>query len=264
LHAGCSVSLPRAVQTKKVVVNISRDNNECSFWSVVASLYPVSTYANRISSYSHYSSVLCNSEIQLPMTLKQVGKFGKRNNISINVYGWIQNTCVPLHLTSEKKDRHANLLLIENLKDPSRHHFAWIRNMSRLISKQINNKQHARYICDRLQEKLDAHLIDYSRMNDCAIILPAETDKWLRFKNYRYKERAPFIVYADLECFLEDVTPKQQGGKTSSLYQHHRAFSVGYYVHCTYDASLCRYHSYGHESECIEWFAKELYELGST
>jgi len=40
-------------------------------------------------------------------------------------------------------------------------------------------------------------------MNDCAIRLPSEDDKWLSFNNYCRKERVPFIVYADLECILE-------------------------------------------------------------
>jgi len=40
-------------------------------------------------------------------------------------------------------------------------------------------------------------------MNDCAIRLPSEDDKWLSFKNHCRKERVPFVVYADLERTLE-------------------------------------------------------------
>jgi len=34
------------------------------------------------------------------------------------------------------------------------------------------------------------------------------------------------MMYADLECILEKM-------EESHMYQHHRVFSVGYYVHCT-------------------------------
>jgi len=41
------------------------------------------------------------------------------------------------------------------------------------------------------------------RMNDCAIRLPSDDDKWLSFSNYSRKERVSFVVYVDLECTLE-------------------------------------------------------------
>jgi len=51
--------------------------------------------------------------------------------------------------------------------------------------------------------------MDCEQMNDCAIKLPNEDDKWLSFKNYCRKERMPFIVYADLECILEKTQRKR-------------------------------------------------------
>ncbi|EZA61804.1 hypothetical protein X777_10287, partial [Ooceraea biroi] len=42
-------------------------------------------------------------------------------------------------------------------------------------------------------EKLEAHTADCQRMNDCAIVLPNEEDKWLSFTNYNRKERIPFV-----------------------------------------------------------------------
>ncbi|KAL6250898.1 hypothetical protein P5V15_009292 [Pogonomyrmex californicus] len=47
-------------------------------------------------------------------------------------------------------------------------------------------------------------------MNDCAIRLPSEDDKWLEFKNHTNKERLPFIVYADLECVLQRTEPAKK------------------------------------------------------
>ncbi|XP_067208535.1 uncharacterized protein [Linepithema humile] len=94
-------------------------------------------------------------------------------------------------------------------------------------------------------------------MNDCAVVLPSEDDKWLTFRNYNRKERVPFVVYADLECTLEK---KEDQDGTTYAYQHHRAFSVGYYVSCAYDNSLSSYKSYRGE-DCTAWFVNELHDL---
>ncbi|XP_071650009.1 uncharacterized protein [Temnothorax longispinosus] len=90
-------------------------------------------------------------------------------------------------------------------------------------------------------------------MNDCAIKLPSD-NKWLQFNNYGRKKRVPFIVYADLECTLEKTAADPE---TSGIYQHHKVFSVGYYVHCSYDDSLSAYR-FRRDNNCVAWFAEEL------
>ncbi|KAL6259362.1 hypothetical protein P5V15_009279 [Pogonomyrmex californicus] len=49
-------------------------------------------------------------------------------------------------------------------------------------------------------------------MNDCAIRLPSEDDKWLTFKNHTNKKRLPVIIYADLECVLRRMEPGEKEG----------------------------------------------------
>jgi len=92
-------------------------------------------------------------------------------------------------------------------------------------------------------------------MNDCAIRLPSDKDKWLKFNNFNRKERLPFIVYADLECVLAKTEEEQQ-----NLYQHHQVFSIAYYVHCSYDESLSAYHS-RRSADCVSWFVEDLKNL---
>jgi len=92
-------------------------------------------------------------------------------------------------------------------------------------------------------------------MNDCAIRLPSDKDKWLEFNNFNRKERLPFIVYADLECVLAKIEEEQQ-----NLYQHHRVLSIAYYVHCSYEESLSAYHS-RRSTDCIAWFVEDLKNL---
>ncbi|KAM0727228.1 hypothetical protein ACS0PU_006560 [Formica fusca] len=95
-------------------------------------------------------------------------------------------------------------------------------------------------------------------MNECAIVLPTEDDKWLEFHNYCRKERLPFVVYADLECVLEKKEEKRT--PNTSIIQHHKVYSAGYYARCAFDDASSTYKAYLGEN-CVSWFVKELYDL---
>ena len=97
-------------------------------------------------------------------------------------------------------------------------------------------------------------------MNNCAILLPSEKDKWLKFRNPTNKERLPFIVYADLECVLQKTQSNMEQESTSYKYQHHQVFSIGYYVQCSFDDTLSVYR-FRRDPDCVTWFTKQLEEL---
>ncbi|KYN28509.1 hypothetical protein ALC57_02071, partial [Trachymyrmex cornetzi] len=107
-------------------------------------------------------------------------------------------------------------------------------------------------------EKLSLHIVDCTTTNECAIIFPNENDKWLSFRGHNKKERLLFVVYADLECILAKKTTDENMSRFT--YQHHKVFSVGYYVRCVYDETVSIYKSYRGE-DCVSWFVKELYDL---
>ena len=65
-------------------------------------------------------------------------------------------------------------------------------------------------------EKLQSHVMDCEKMNDFAIKLPSMDDKWLEFENHCNKQSAPFIVYADLECFLRKMELERENASSSS------------------------------------------------
>ncbi|XP_071578660.1 uncharacterized protein [Temnothorax nylanderi] len=210
-----------------------RENDTCFARAVVAALYPVERNADRCGSYPDYATVLNLDGINLPIDLKKIGKFERQNDVSINVFttregiekkakfgrGADDNAIVPLRLTDDKRHRHVNLLYLrDTLRGVNRGHFAWIKNLSRLVNSQLTAKRCVKHVCDRClhyfytREKLAAHSVDCGRMNDCAIVLPNEDDKWLSFDNHDRKERLPFVVYADLECLLEQRRGRMSKG----------------------------------------------------
>ncbi|KYQ50098.1 hypothetical protein ALC60_10819, partial [Trachymyrmex zeteki] len=98
--------------------------------------------------------------------------------------------------------------------------------------------------------KLEIHSEDCGKVNDCAIRMPSEDNKWLSFSNHCRKERVPFVIYADLECSLE----KMDRDPNTSTY------TIGYYTHCSYDDSLLKYR-FRRDKDCMTWFIEELRNL---
>lgn len=148
LRAGCYIQLPSYIVSKKAVINVQSTDNACFAWAVVAALYPVREHSERASRYPHYSTVLNLRDIEFPMTLSQITKFEKRNSISINVFTDRGGSIVPLRLTDNKREKHVNLLYVVDSRNNSAH-FAWIKNLSRLLNNQLSKYSGKKYICDR-------------------------------------------------------------------------------------------------------------------
>ncbi|XP_018355589.1 PREDICTED: uncharacterized protein LOC108756344 [Trachymyrmex septentrionalis] len=144
-------------------------------------------------------TVLNLAGIEFSITFKDINKFERLNAVSINVYGIENKQVLPLRLTSDKKDKHVNLLYMQDSRDDGVGHFAWIKNLSRLVRSQITGNNNKKYFCDRClhyfdtNEKLQSHTMDCQKINDCAIRLPSADDRWLEFGNHCNKERVSFI-----------------------------------------------------------------------
>ncbi|XP_070167769.1 uncharacterized protein [Polyergus mexicanus] len=229
MHAGCRVKLPREIALKKAVINVQSNDNACFAWAVVAALYPAEKNVGRESSYPHYTTVLNLKGVKFPMSLNKITRFERINDISINVYTVRdkkegKNGCrvVPLRLTDDKKNRHVNLLYFDDMtRRDDATHFAWIKNLSRLVGSQLSGR-HKSHICDRR------------------------------------KERLPFVVYADLECVLKKKEKRRTSN--TSIVQHHEVYSAGYYARCALDGVSSTYRAYRGEN-CVLWFVRELHDL---
>ncbi|XP_076671972.1 uncharacterized protein LOC143370803 [Andrena cerasifolii] len=269
LRTGCHHKLPRKLSLKKATISVQSPDNACFAWAVVAALHPAEIHVDRSSSYPNYASVLNLQGIEIPMSLEQLGKFERQNGISVNEYTFGMekgSTVFPLRLTSQKRDRHVNLLYTPNHEHGDVGHFLLIKDLSRLVGAQLSRHKEKKFICDRCMhyfgsvEKLEAHSLDCRQMNDCAILLPSEGNNLLKFSNHCMKERLPFVVYADLECIIEKTEDNHRMGEIDSklrAYQHHKVHSIAYYMHCLYDTSLLTYRC-RRDADCVSWFVNDL------
>ena len=59
------------------------------------------------------------------------------------------------------------------------------------------------FFCNRT--KLQSHKRVCENKGFCNIIMPSEDTKMLELSQYQKPDKAPFIIYADLDCILEKI-----------------------------------------------------------
>ena len=226
---------------------------------------------NRISSYPDFRNVLKIDNIQFPIAIKDISKFELLNNLSINVFTINKKEILPLALSKNNLNSPINLLMIsgknENYNDvQSFYHFAYIKNLSRLLNNQVGNVKNGKWFCERClnhfksSSLLKRHQVDCKTLNYSKIILPDDSNNILSFKNIKNGITVPFVIYADIECILVDCAAGNTSTDKTKAIQKHVPCSIAYYLKCSYDDSLSKFNMHT-DKDCQTWFVNELLKM---
>ncbi len=250
LRATSYIPLPKEVQDKKAVINIKNKDEKCFLWSVIAGLYFKDVKLpnpQRPSHYKEYEKEFNLQGVAFPLTLSDIPKFERRNNISISVYGFQdgkedqEGFVYPLKVSKEVNERHVDLLLIAN---DDTNHYCCIKDFGKLVGSQYSNHGHKTYYCRfclhgfsrhttstdltqhrRTDEEMKQKLKDHEE--NCFAFAAQRTefpeDPVVKFKNIQNQVKAPFTIYADFESILKHSS---DGNK----YQEHIACSYAYHI----------------------------------
>ena len=139
LHAGSYNDLPQVIKNKKACVNVQNKGDKCFMWAVLSALHPPKDSAKRVGNYTPFENELNFNKIDFPVPPQQISRFEKQNDVSINLF-MLSHTgksyeATPCHLTTAKKEKHVNLLLIQDSDTQVPiFHYVWIKNLSLLIN----------------------------------------------------------------------------------------------------------------------------------
>lgn len=305
LNASSHIPTPPHLRSKNAIVNVKNSRDEMCFkWSILSALYhdKIKNNAQKLYHYKNLKHNLNFDGIDFPVCIKDIDKFENQNlSISINVYYYDEDKkrICPLRLTAKSKEHHIQLILLyseleedrdleeittagkirevlnkQNDLTLIRSHYCWIKNLNRLVSRQLNRHRGTILICDRCLNFFYSHVKFGAHMqtctNECVIEMPDEKSKWLEFKNHQNKLKKPFIIYADTESILKPLGPEERNkafseGCTTQAYQEHVVYRVGYFFKCTFDDGLSFYQSSGTgpcgDKGAIDWFVVELERL---
>jgi len=113
--------------SKKAIINVKNEDNECFKWAVTRAVHPVDHSAELVSKILRKQAETLNWEgINFPMPLKDITKFEKQNpSISVNMFGY-EGGVYPLRISEHPEGTiHVDLFLIAN--EEGMQHYGWIK-----------------------------------------------------------------------------------------------------------------------------------------
>ena len=245
IKASSYIDLPKELKNKNAIINMkNEDNNKCFLWCVLRALNPKDEHPERIDKDLKSKENTLNMEgIAYPVDSKGIKRFEKQNpDISISVLGYNENDKIyPLDISKftkvKKEDERKHNIVLLLIKKGDNSHYCLIKNLSALLTSQVNKRKGKFYFCLNClsgyddPEKLEKHK-EYCSEEDSIKINMPPPETYIKFKNFLYSELAPFTIYADFESIVKPLdTCKPDPKKSYTLkYQKHEPVSFVYYI----------------------------------
>ena len=103
--------LPDWLGKNKAIVNPPNDDEECFKWSVIAAENAGMKDSQCVSNHSKFMDNYDWSGLEFPVSIKDIGKFETRNNISVNVLA-VEGRDIYIHRKGRRMGREINLLMV--------------------------------------------------------------------------------------------------------------------------------------------------------
>ena len=144
---------------RKGLISIQNKDNECFRWCHIRYLNP--QYKNqqrKKNSDKEFISKLDYNNVEFHVSLKDICKVEKQNNVNVNVFGYENKTPFPIHISKEKHKNVMNLLLIKN-------HYILTDNFNRFMYNQTKHKEKKHFCMYCLQCFGGEHTLEKHKKN---------------------------------------------------------------------------------------------------
>ncbi len=267
LAGGMYRELPKFLQRKRAIVNIKNTDNRCFGYAILAALYPVDLHAERPSNYNRYFAREGLNRIQYPVEPERITQIEEALQVQINLYTFFDDEGkgrLPLVISKRNFRRSVDLLYW-------RGHYAWIRTFSRFAF-DVSRNRNPKHFCKRClghfvsQAVLDRHSYFCSQHDfPKSIFTLPPAGSVCNFKNIRYQQMVPFVIYADFECLTSPIDQPHAAAAAATsntvLYQSHTPCSAGLKVISTISDFNNEPYMHYTGKEVMSWFLQKLMQL---
>ena len=107
------LSLPDYIANRKAVINPRNDYEECFKWSVMVAdrWMDIGSHPERVLNLQEFADNYDWSGLEFPVSIKDIGKFETRNNVSVNVLA-VEGRDIYIHRKGWRIGREINLLMV--------------------------------------------------------------------------------------------------------------------------------------------------------
>ena len=200
-------------KNKKATINhINKKDNKCFQYAVAVALNyeEIKKDPQRVTKIKPFINQYNSEE-----------KFEKNNvTIALNVLYAKKEKMYPAYLLKHNSNREKQVILLM-IPNSEGYPYLAVKKLSELL-KRITSKHHGDFYSLNsvhsfaTESKLQSHKIVCQNKDFCDIIMPSEGTKILKFNQYQKSDKAPFIVYPDLECIIEKIDGSKNNPENSS------------------------------------------------
>ena len=164
------------------------------------------------------------------------------------------------NLTQEKQ---VILLMISNGEN---WHYLVVKSLSGLLTGITSNHKEDFYCLNcfhsyRTKNKLEEYKKTCENRDYCRAEMPTNDNNKIKYNQGEKSINLPFIVYANLECLLEEMSTCYNNREESSTTKinKHTPSSYSIFTHCSFDKSKNKLNYYRGE-DCMKKFCQDLRE----
>lgn len=276
------IKLPKKISNTNSCINIQNNDNECFKYAMLTKfLLDQPNIYKYVNKFSQVSNKYNFRGLQYPVGLKDISNFEKRNpGVSVNVFG-LDNTynVYPLKIVNHELQNHTDLLF---LKDGDVSHYVFIKDFTRLVSRQLRKKnKHSLIVCKRCLcyvsksnkrlsiNWLSEHLRICGQHPHVRIDLPSTERANLEFNKVSNQYKIPIVIYADFEATLISVDDGNDISRLNSRekYQKHVPNSYAILLKSTLSEEHLEYYGLSSRPKVYrgenvaKQFVDDLYEI---
>ena len=216
------VPLPDWLMKKKAMINPKNSDMECFKWAVIAAMNweEIGNKPERVSKLRRYEGDFDWSDIEFPVSFRDINKFERNNEIGVNILA-VENKKIYICRKGKDYDRIVNLILTADVENPNKKHYVAVKSLSRLLSKQNSKHKEAQHFCTNCLNGFESEIIrdehyEYCRSKDSGRVEMPTKNSIVKYPDGQYQFKVPFVIYADFESILVPVSGAPNNPEMSS------------------------------------------------
>ena len=259
------VELPEFLARRECIINVKNKDERCFGYAVLSAIFKVDrhSYPNLPAHYNSKFHWRGLDQLQYPIDIADIMEIEKKLEVGFNIFSFYDDegrARYPLHICRQEFPINLDLLYWNG-------HYAWIKDFNRFMT-DITKHGHRTFFCKKCLGHFTDELKQQEHSENCSptegmqqvLQLPSDP-KPLKFRNYRYQDPIPFVIYADFECLVPETNKRPANEEAAFEYQHHIPCSVGLKLVSHGDALRDIPYKEHHGADCTDWLLDELVRL---
>ena len=263
------IDSPKWLKNKKLTINPKKNDHKRFQYAATLALNfdSINNHPEKISKIKPFIDQYNCKDIDFPPTNKDWKKFELNNKVALNIL-YIQHNTKKIQLAYRSKYSltYNKQIILLMITDGEKWHYLVVNNLSGLLRGITSNHYRDFYSLNcfhsyRIKNKLEAHKKICENHDYCNVEMPIKGNNTTKYNHGEKSMKLPFVIYADLECFLEKMSTCQNNPNKLSATKINKHTPSGYliFTHCSFDESKNKINFYRGD-DCMKKFCKDLRE----